>query len=83
MENPSELRERAARFLALVSSARQMGDVRLTGVLTEMAERLMEQADAAEAGQIIPPRPADPSQPNVQQQQQIPPKDDADSGSLA
>ena len=82
MGSPSELRERAARFLALVSNAREMGDVRLAGVLTEMAERLMEEADATEAGRMIPVRPVEVPRPNVQQQQQIPPKDDTEAGSL-
>jgi hypothetical protein len=61
--------------LALVQIARQSGDTRLASVLTDKAARLMELADTAEAGQMIPP-PFKAARPNVQQQQQIQPKED-------
>jgi hypothetical protein len=43
----------------------------------DRAAGLMEEVDAAEAGQIIPPPPSEAIQPTVQQQQQIQPKDDS------
>ena len=76
MQSPTELRARAARFLALVEIARQSGDTRLASVLTDKAARLMELSNAAEAGQMIPPPPLEATRPNVQQQQQTQPKDD-------
>jgi hypothetical protein len=80
MRSPIELRARAARFLALVQIARQSGDIRLASVLADKAARLMELADAAEAGQMIPPPPLEATRPNVQQQQQIQPKNDNERG---
>jgi hypothetical protein len=77
MRNPSELRDQAARYVALAITARRNGDIRLACVLMDRAAGLME-ADAAEAGQIIPPPPPEATQPNVQQQQQIQPKDDSE-----
>jgi hypothetical protein len=74
MRSPSELRERAARVLTLASIARQRGDIRLAALLTERAVALIDQAEAAEAGQIVPPAPPEATQPNVQRQQQIQPK---------
>jgi hypothetical protein len=71
MRSPSELRDRAARHVALAITARRNGGVRLAGVLMDRAAVLMEEADAAEAGQIIPPLPPEAIQPNIQQQQQI------------
>ena len=76
MQSPRELRERAARFLALVSIVRQRGDVGLAGMLMEWSARLMNESDAAETGQIIPPPLPETAQPNAQQQQQIQPKGD-------
>jgi hypothetical protein len=64
--------------VALAITARRNGDIRLACVLTDRAAGLMEEADAAEAGQIIPPPPPEATQPNVQQQQQIQPKDDSE-----
>jgi hypothetical protein len=75
MRSPGDLRERAAGILALVPIVRQRGDNRLAMLLTERAAALIDQAEAAEAGQMIPsPLPA-ATQPDVQQQQQIQPKD--------
>ena len=75
MRSPTELRARAARFLALVQIARQNGNIRLASGLTDKAARLMELAHAAApAGQMIPPPPFEATRPNVQQQQQ--PKND-------
>jgi hypothetical protein len=71
MQSPRELRERAARFLALVSIVRPRGDIGLAGMLMEWSARLMDEADAAETGQIIPPPLPETAQPNAQQQQQI------------
>jgi hypothetical protein len=68
MRNPTELRAQAARFLALVQIARQDGDTRLASVLTDRAAYLMELADAAEAGQMVPPPPLEAGRPTVQQQ---------------
>jgi hypothetical protein len=76
MGSPTELRAQAARFLTLVQIARQDGDTCLASVLTDKAARLMELADAAEAGQMIPPPPLQATRPNTQQQQQIRPTDD-------
>jgi hypothetical protein len=76
MQSPTELRARAARFLALVEIARQSGDTRLASVLTDKAARLMELSNAAEADQMIPPPLLEATRPNVQQQQQTQPKDD-------
>jgi hypothetical protein len=76
MQSPRELRERAARFLALGSIFRQRGDIGLAGMLMERSARLLEEADAAEAGQIVPPLLPETAQPNAQQQQQIQPKGD-------
>jgi hypothetical protein len=76
MQSPRELRERAARFLALVSIVRQRGDIGLADMLMEWSARLLEEADAAAAGQIIPPPLPESVPPNAQQQQHIHPKDD-------
>jgi hypothetical protein len=76
MRSPSELRDRAARYVALAINARRDGDIRLACLLMDRVARLMEEADAAEAGEIIPP-PPEAIEPNVQQQQQIQSKDDA------
>ena len=78
MRSPSELRAQAARYVALAITARRDGDIRLACVLMDRVTDLMEEADAAEAGQIIPPPPPEATQPNVQQQQQIQPKDDSE-----
>jgi hypothetical protein len=80
MRSPSDLRERAARILALIPIVRQRRDIRLAMLLTERAAALIDQAEAAEAGtaeagQIIPPASPAANQPNVQQQQQIPPNE--------
>jgi hypothetical protein len=83
MGSPSKLHEQATRYYAMAMMAHERGDTELAEALTARATSLMEQADAAEAGQIIPPLPAEAPQPNVQQQQQIPPKDDTEAGSLA
>ena len=83
MGSPSELREQATRYYAMAMMAHETGDNELAEVLTARATSLMEQADATEAGQIIPPYPPEVPQPNVQQQQQIPPTDDTEAGSLA
>jgi hypothetical protein len=45
-------------------------------MLMEWSARLLEEADAAVAGQIIPPPLPETAQPNAQQQQHIQPKDD-------
>jgi hypothetical protein len=45
-------------------------------MLMEWSARLMNEADAAETGQIIPPPLPETAQPNAQQQQQIQPKGD-------
>jgi hypothetical protein len=76
MLSPSELRDRSARYVALAITARRDGDIRLACVLMDRVTDLMEEADAGEAGQIIPP-PPEAIEQNVQQQQQIQPKDDA------
>jgi hypothetical protein len=75
MRSPSDLRERAARILALVPIVRQRGDIRLAMLLTERVAALIDQAEAAESGQIIPPPLSAATQPNVQQKQQVEPKD--------
>jgi hypothetical protein len=76
MRSPSELRDLATRHLAMALIAHQRGDIDLVEALTGWATRLMEQAEAAEAGQIIP-GPPETAQPNVQQQQQVQPKDES------
>jgi hypothetical protein len=76
MRSPGDLRERAAHILALVPIVRQRGDIRLATLLTERAAALIDQAEAAEAGQISPALPA-ATHPNVQQQQIPPNKGDA------
>jgi hypothetical protein len=82
---PSELREKATRYFAMAMIAHERGDIELAEALTARATSLMEQADAAETGQIIPPRPTEVPQPNVQQQQQqqqqIPPNADTEADS--
>jgi hypothetical protein len=78
MSSPSALRERAARYLDLAKTARHRGDIRLATLLTDRAVALIDQSEASEAGQIIPPPSPAAAQPNVQQQQQqqqIQPKD--------
>jgi hypothetical protein len=75
MRSPSELREQATRYYAMALMAHERGDNDLAEALTATATRLMEQADAAEAGQIVPP-PPEATQPNAQQQQQIQSTDD-------
>jgi hypothetical protein len=51
--------------------AHERGDIELADTLTARATSLLEQAEAAEAGQIIlPPPKSEVQQPNVQQQQQ-------------
>jgi hypothetical protein len=75
MQSPSELRDRAARYVALAITARRNGDIRLACVLMDRAADLMEEADATEADQIIT-RPPEATESNVQQQQQIRPRDD-------
>jgi hypothetical protein len=44
-------------------------------LLTERVAALIDQAEAAESGQIIPPPLSAATQPNVQQNQQVEPKD--------
>ncbi len=55
MRSPSERRDRAARYVTLAITARRNGDIRLACMLMDRVARLMELADAAEAGQIAPP----------------------------
>jgi hypothetical protein len=76
MRSPSELREQATRYLAMALIAHERGDIELADTLTARATSLMEQAEAAEAGQIIPPPHPEVQQPNVQQQQQRQREDD-------
>jgi hypothetical protein len=70
MGSPSELREQASRYFAMALMAHERGDIDLAEALTVRATSLMEQADAAETGQMIPPSHPEVQQPNVQQQQQ-------------
>jgi hypothetical protein len=79
MRSPSELREQATRYYAMALMAHERGDSELAEDFVETATRVMEQADAAEAGQIIPPALREAAEPNVQQQQ-IQPKMDGDDG---
>jgi hypothetical protein len=79
MQSPSELRDRAARYVALAITARRNGDIRLACVLTDRAADLMEEADATEADQIITRPQPEATQSNVQQQQQIRPRDDGEA----
>jgi len=76
MRSPDELREQATRYFAMALIAHERGDIELADTLTARATSLMEQADTAEAGQIIiPPPKSEVQQPNVQQQQQRPQED--------
>ena len=76
MPNPSELRDRATRYLAMALIAHERGDMDLAEALTASATRLMEQAEATRTGQVIP-RPPETALPNVQQQQQVHSKDES------
>lgn len=80
MRNACELRDRAARYVALAITARRNGGVRLAGMLMDRAADLMEDAEAVEAGQIIPrpQREAMNVQHQQQHQQQIQWKDDSE-----
>jgi hypothetical protein len=59
--------------MALV--AHERGDSDLAEALTERAAHLMEQAEAAAGGPIIPPASPQIIRPDAQQQQQMQPKD--------
>jgi hypothetical protein len=76
MRGPSELREQATRYYAMALMAHERDDIDLAEALTAVAMHLMEQADAADAGQIIPSPSPESSQRVAQQQQQIQPKQD-------
>jgi hypothetical protein len=75
MRSLSALRDRATRYLAMALIAHERGDSDLAEALTQRAAHLMEQAEAAEAGPIIPPASPQVIRPNAQPQQQIQPKD--------
>jgi hypothetical protein len=74
MSESERLRILAARVLALALKARENGDSALADLLVRQATRYLERATAIEEAIRPPSSPPESSQPNVQQQEQIPSK---------
>jgi hypothetical protein len=81
MASSKQLRERAARFLAMAINAQHQGDTALAELLTVKAANYMDEAASAEASDAPPPL-LGARQQNVQQQRQVQPKkeDGAEDG---
>jgi hypothetical protein len=73
MSESEHSRIQSARLLMLALKARENGDSKLADLLVERATQYSEKAIAIEEAIRPPPSPPE-CQPNVQQQEQIPPK---------
>jgi hypothetical protein len=73
MSESEHLRIQSAQLLVLALKARENGDSKLADLLVERAMQYSEKAISIEEAIRPPPSPPE-SQPNVQQQEQIPPK---------